>query len=46
MNAKSTLASRSVTAAVASALFAAGLGLATTASAEDAKQSFEIYGFA
>ena len=46
MYANSTRATRSVAAAVASALFAAGLGLATTASAEDAKQSFEIYGFA
>ena len=46
MYANSTRATRSVAAAVASAFAAAGLGLATTASAEDAKQSFEIYGFA
>ena len=46
MYANSTRANRSVAAAVASALVAAGLGLSTTASAEDAKQSFEIYGFA
>jgi hypothetical protein len=46
MYANSTRATRRVATAVASALFAAGLALATTASAEDAKQSFEIYGFA
>jgi hypothetical protein len=46
MYANSTRPTRSVAAAVASAIAVAGLGLATTASAEDAKQSFEIYGFA
>ena len=46
MYANPTRATPPVTAAVASALFVAGLALATTASAEDANRSFEIYGFA